>query len=319
MIKYPAQIDDGYSLPVTTQQTGIRPDVFNQLREAIIKVEAELGTKPSSTYGTVKARLDYIEGITSQQLVLLSGDLGGAVDDVKVIGLQGRSVKNAMPLNSQVLYWDGIENNWKPKTIDMDSLSVPLVAILTPNDPIIVELNSTLTNPSFTADYTTLTGNLTSVTLIDDQGNVSEDVTATPTSFSYNNSYTKSTFGDQVVFTLSATDNNAITKTTKATFTWGQKLYWGAREVDTYNSNFITSLSDNEITLSVEKTFTVDAGAANNYIYFACRHAYGTPTFTVNGLDGGFSLAATVTVNAELYDLYVSDQLELGITTITVS
>lgn len=62
MIKYPAQIDNNTSLPVAVDNsTPIEASLVNKLREAIVSIESELGTKPSAMSGTVKARLDSIE------------------------------------------------------------------------------------------------------------------------------------------------------------------------------------------------------------------------------------------------------------------
>lgn len=65
--KFPNSLDDSSSLPLATDGvTGVRAEVVNRHRDAIIKIETELGVNPSGTYSTVKARLDAIEsGIDS--------------------------------------------------------------------------------------------------------------------------------------------------------------------------------------------------------------------------------------------------------------
>lgn len=60
--KYPGQIDDEVTLPVTVDRvTPVEAEVVNRLRDSIIATETELGTNPSSTYATVAARLTAIE------------------------------------------------------------------------------------------------------------------------------------------------------------------------------------------------------------------------------------------------------------------
>lgn len=116
MIKYPAQLDDSLSLPlVVDNNTPIQADVVNRLRNAIIALETELGVKPSSIYSTVRARLDYLEGVFgSFDFIRLDQDLGGSVTLPKVIGIQGRPISSATPNTSDVLAWNGIA--WAPTT-----------------------------------------------------------------------------------------------------------------------------------------------------------------------------------------------------------
>jgi hypothetical protein len=61
--RYPVQID---TLPtVVDNVTPIRGSVVNDIRNAVLAVESELGIKPSATYGTVRARLDLLEKTTN--------------------------------------------------------------------------------------------------------------------------------------------------------------------------------------------------------------------------------------------------------------
>jgi len=78
--KYPTQLDDAQSLPITTDLvTEVRAEVVNRLRDSIIATQTELGTQPSSSFGTVKARLDAIQGQlnqVSQDLNALEAEIG---------------------------------------------------------------------------------------------------------------------------------------------------------------------------------------------------------------------------------------------------
>lgn len=61
---YPNQIDTTTELPKATDNvTPVKAEIFNRLREAIINVEVELGIQPSSTFSTVKDRLDSLQSL----------------------------------------------------------------------------------------------------------------------------------------------------------------------------------------------------------------------------------------------------------------
>ncbi len=114
MPNYPAQIDTSQSLPtVVDGQTPVRGSIFNKLRDAVIAIESELGTKPSSIYSTVKNRLETIETSISTILAInLNGDVIGSFDDTQVVSLYGKPLSTVTPLVDQILGWDGI--SWSP-------------------------------------------------------------------------------------------------------------------------------------------------------------------------------------------------------------
>lgn len=113
MTNYPAQIDNNVSLPrVQDNLTSVGGETVNRLRDAIIAIENELGAKPSGTFATVRARMDHIETLITQQVVTIAGDLGGTPSHPLVIGFQGRPVSSAAPSPSQVMAWNGIV--WQP-------------------------------------------------------------------------------------------------------------------------------------------------------------------------------------------------------------
>ena len=113
MTLYPAQIDNNVSLPrVTDNSTPVQGETVNRLREAVIAIENELGAKPSGGFSTVRARMDHIETLITQQVVTIAGDLGGTPASPRVIGLQGRPLSSAAPNPFQVVGWNGIV--WEP-------------------------------------------------------------------------------------------------------------------------------------------------------------------------------------------------------------
>lgn len=121
MTTYPGQIDNSISLPVVVDNsTPVRADAVNRLRSAIIAIEAELGAKPSSTYSTVRSRLDIIENIVGNlQIISLDKDLGGTLAEPLVIGIQGRPISTEAPSLGAILSWNGIA--WAPVSTDIES------------------------------------------------------------------------------------------------------------------------------------------------------------------------------------------------------
>lgn len=124
-------------------------------------------------------------------------------------------------------------------------------------------------------------------------------------------------------WTLSATDerDKTVSKTTSVTFLNG--VYWGIGDASpTLDSAFILTLTKG-LQGSKAKTFTVNAGAGK-HIYYAVPTRYGTCAFNVGGFDGGFTKVETIEfTNAsgykENYDIYKSDNANLGNTTVKVS
>lgn len=114
MPKYPAQIDNSQSLPTAIDNlTPVQGSIFNKLRDAVLAIESELGVKPAGSYTTVRARLDTLEGIVGNlQIIELHKDLGGTLEEPKVIGIQGLPVSTVPPSVGQVLAWDGVA--WTP-------------------------------------------------------------------------------------------------------------------------------------------------------------------------------------------------------------
>lgn len=111
--KYPAAIDTVFTLKPLVDGQPVTGKSVDQLREAIIAIEEELGVKPSAVYTTVRNRLDVIENIVGNLRVIeLEGDLGGTLETPLVIGIQGRPVSDVEPIEGEVLVWDGIA--WVP-------------------------------------------------------------------------------------------------------------------------------------------------------------------------------------------------------------
>jgi hypothetical protein len=344
MSKYPAQIDNSQNLPLVVDNlTPIRGAIFNKLRNAVIAIESVLGTQPAGTYTNVKSRLETIENITGNlEIIKLNKDLGGDLNNPTVIGIQGYPVSTIPPALNNALIWNGI--SWSPTALPetelppgtyvgetlvwngtafspdfiyQDSLYPVFTQSLT-SDIVLVEVGSTITNPTFTASYTELP---LLAELTDNMFNTPLNVTTTPTLFNSNNNFTKNNYGDTVIFTLVAVQRN-FTKTATHEIQWGQKVYYGTDIAGQLGESFIKGLN-NQLTNTKDITlsFTVNAG---NKIYYACRSAYGDMTFSVNNMSGGFTKVQTISLTndfgfTENYDLYESDYAGLGSLVITIN
>jgi hypothetical protein len=112
MSKYPAQIDNSITLPAAVDNsTPVDAKVFNNVRSAVLQIEATLGVNPSGISSTVRGRLDTID-TTLLGAVKLSNDLGNTADHPYVIGIQGRPVSSQAPVVGEILGWNGIV--WMP-------------------------------------------------------------------------------------------------------------------------------------------------------------------------------------------------------------
>jgi hypothetical protein len=312
---YPDAIDGYAQLPLVIDGvTRIDAVTVNRIRCAIINIEEELGIVPSGAYSTVGERLDVIEAGSGPDLTDLEDRVTQLEDDVA----------NLLPPLSGVQYAALVENpigttGWlclRPSFLCPDFV-ISSFAIDSGN---LIEVGNTLSNPSFTASYTSAP---TSATIIDDDGGLSQDVSGTPNNFSYTGSYTKNLYGSQVSWDLDVgdgiqTDMDSVTKT------WTQLVFWGVGPAGGNSEAFIEALANNALDTNRNRTFTVNAGGAEK-IYFAYRSAYGPATFTIGGFDGGFfQVSSTISVTnsfgfTENYRLYESDNLGLGSTTVVVS
>jgi hypothetical protein len=320
---YPAQIDTNSTLPkVIDNLTPVTGSVYNRLQEAVIAAEQELGVKPSGTYSTVRARLDALEGIIAKLNLNLQfgGDLEAQKDPTiqHVIGIHG----NRILLNSDIstgaaLRWDGY--CWNQVQLYMDDILPPL--FITLNGQSMREVNQYLSYPPFIGTYNYDPPD--EIILSDSEGH--SQIIDTPDRFNFNSDYEfqKTTFDGYVTFTLTASHHQS-TKTSDFTIRWGQKLYWGVGPTGYSTASDIKNNLDGYVTNTIDAEFTVTAGLTDK-IYFACRSGYGPATFTVGGFDGGFTLISdTISLTndygfTENYQLYESDNFDLGTTTVTVS
>lgn len=122
-------------------------------------------------------------------------------------------------------------------------------------------------------------------------------------------------------YTLAATSNSDVKKSKSATITFANGVYYGKSTTTTYDSALINGLTK-QLSNSKNRTITVNAGAGE-YIFYCIPSRLGTCSFNVGGFDGGFSKVATIEFTnsdgyAENYDIYKSDNANLGNTNVTI-
>ena len=124
-------------------------------------------------------------------------------------------------------------------------------------------------------------------------------------------------------FTLKVTDerDHTVNKSTGVSFLNG--IYWGVAVGESeINDDFLKKLTK-KLQGAKATTFTVNAGEGQ-HIFYAVPSRYGACGFNVGGFDGGFTKVNTFNFTnasgyAENYDVYKSDNANLGNTTVKVS
>lgn len=216
------------------------------------------------------------------------------------------------PTTGDVVRWDGTTPRWG------SSVAYSITAFAASSS--ILEIGATATTPAFTAAHSSTP---TSLLLTNTDNAESKSVIGTPASFTSSNNYTKATNNASVTFTITGSDGVSPANRSTA-ITWRPRVYWGTGVAGLSTEAHIEALSSSELLASRVKTFSVTASGSLK-IYFAIPASYGTPTFTVNGFSGGFTLvSASISVTnafgvAQNYALYESNTPGLGLTTVAVT
>lgn len=260
------------------------------------------------------ARILYDDSLTTPSTGATS--VQDAIDWLKENGSAGP----AGSTTSDVLAWNGTA--WAPRQLTLDDILPSFqIASFSITGGTTREVGQSVATPAFIASFTS--GPPTEVTLTDNDGTAPKDVTATPTSFSSDGSFTKNTYGATVQFTLTA-NKGSISRSSNLTVTWTQKVFWGVSSSTAIDEAFIEGLSYSALATSRNRTFSLSPGEGE-YIYYAFRSAYGTPNFNIGGFDGGFvqvgeAVSVTNTYGfVDTYDVWRSAATNLGSSTVTVT
>lgn len=113
---------------------------------------------------------------------------------------------------------------------------------------------------------------------------------------------------------------SAVSKTIKIDFCNG--IYYGKSNSSKYDGELIKTLTK-VLSDSKARTIAVSSGA-NEYVFYALPTRLGTPIFSVNGFNGGFSKVANgidfinTSGYKEKYDIWKSDNANLGTININI-
>lgn len=216
------------------------------------------------------------------------------------------------PIDGYLVKSVGGTPTWAPSS----AYSITAFAATTP----VLEVGATATNPAFTAAHSATP---TALLLTNTDNVESKNVLGTPTSFASSQSYTKTGNNASVSFTITGSDGISPANRS-TTIAWRPRVYWGTGVAGLNTEAAIEALTSSALQASRAGTHAANATGSLR-IYWAAPASYGTPTFTVGGFSGGFSLvSATISVTnvngvTQLYQLWVSDTPGLGNTTFVVS
>lgn len=175
---------------------------------------------------------------------------------------------------------------WVPSALTMDLIGPAFDATFSGGGT--VEDGATITNPSFSATYTSTP---TSVTIHDSVNATPANVPLPATSITRTGTRVLTGLGTTWTFTLTATQG-AIVKTKTATYTSKRRLYYGAAADGTFNAAFITSLGSSVLVSSFGQTLTGSVLAGQRFV-FAYDESMGAPDVTADGFATELNVLAT--------------------------
>lgn len=136
--------------------------------------------------------------------------------------------------------------------------------------------------------------------------------------------YSGKTITSNTSIVITATDERDTQASRTLNITFQPRAYWGvAQDKEFYDSIDILTLSESTLTNTRTRTINVNAGEGEHIIY-AIPSSFGTPTFKINGFEGGFVKVGTINFTnasgySQNYDVYKSVNPNLGSTQVVVS
>lgn len=136
--------------------------------------------------------------------------------------------------------------------------------------------------------------------------------------------YSGKTITSNTSIVITATDERNAQASRTLNITFQPRAYWGvAQNKEIYDSADILALSESALTSTRTRNINVNAGEGEHIIY-AIPSSFGTPTFKINGFEGGFIKVGTINFTnasgySQNYDVYKSVNPNLGSTQVVVS
>lgn len=135
--------------------------------------------------------------------------------------------------------------------------------------------------------------------------------------------YSGKTITSNTSIVITATDERNAQASRTLNITFQPRAYWGvAQNKEIYDSADILALSESALTSTRTRNINVNAGEGEHIIY-AIPSSFGTPTFKINGFEGGFIKVGTINFTnasgySQNYDVYKSVNPNLGSTQVVV-
>jgi hypothetical protein len=188
---------------------------------------------------------------------------------------------------------------------------------------LVQEVGASLTTPAFTASYDETP---TLVELNDSDGSPTKDVTATPTAFTSDQTFTKIVNNAQVVFTLDAA-RGAVVDQEQVTVDWQPKVFWGVEAAGLLTEAQIEALAGNALAPIRDRVFSVNSAGPTDYVWYCFPQSYDpsdASVFQVGAFAGGFVKMGVVSVTnpngvVQDYACWRSDFPQLGSISVTVT
>lgn len=136
--------------------------------------------------------------------------------------------------------------------------------------------------------------------------------------------YSRKTITSNTSIVITATDERNAQASRTLNITFQPRAYWGvAQNKEIYDSADILALSGSALTSTRTRNINVNAGEGEHIIY-TIPSSFGTPTFKINGFEGGFVKVGTINFTnasgySQNYDVYKSVNPNLGSTQVVVS
>lgn len=136
--------------------------------------------------------------------------------------------------------------------------------------------------------------------------------------------YSGKTITSNTSIVITATDERNAQASRTLNITFQPRAYWGvAQNKEIYDSADILALSGSALTSTRTRNINVNAGEGEHIIY-TIPSSFGTPTFKINGFEGGFVKVGTINFTnasgySQNYDVYKSVNPNLGNTQVVVS
>ena len=239
--------------------------------------------------------------------------------DLNAGGGQGGNVPSPAGNPDTWLFTDGNNINWrKIKASDITpDFALTSFSCSTPTLEVGYSVSSFIFN--YSSNETSA-----SASISDNFYNLST-VVSTTSPITYNRSFSRNTVGSYS-FALTVHNSSNSSSSLSISVTWLIRRYYGSQTKWNRISDlqtFVKALNQTDLASNKNLTYNTNCGTGQN-IYYVIPASFGTVSFWVNGFQGGFSKISSINITNQygitsLYDIYESDNSNLGDTTVNIT